>query len=218
MRNTLVSDNNCTACGNDESDDVVGVGRFVSNGNNLIKATPAAGTGFTDGVLGDKVGVDPQIFDSANNGGVVNTMTFLPTSPALDAGNNCVVDLSCPADNPSAALSTDARGPGFPRLLGVNVDIGAYELLAPTAARVLISGQVVDSVGRAIYGATVSAYSSDGTSATARTNPFGYFSLEGFEAGQTVVLQVNAKRYVFDPQLLVLKDNVLDLVFVGTPR
>ena len=58
---------------------------------------------------------DPQLTPLANHGGLVPAHALLATSPALDAGNN------------PTGVSTDARGPGFARVVGANPDIGAYE-------------------------------------------------------------------------------------------
>lgn len=216
MRNTIVSDNNCTACGSDENDDVLGVGRFVSNGNNLIKATPVAGTGFTNGVLGDKVGVNPLLLAIANNGGPTNTQSFQSTSPALDAGNNCVVNSTCPADGPSVALTYDQRGTGFNRLVGANVDIGAFELFEPTAAQVVVSGMVVDVWGRSVSGASVTLSGFEGRSITTRTNPFGYFVFDGVDGGQTYVISVTSKGMTYEPQLISVEDSIDDIVIMAS--
>ena len=43
------------------------------------------------------------------------THALLPGSPAIDAGNN------------TRNVGTDQRGDGFPRVLGVSPDIGAFE-------------------------------------------------------------------------------------------
>jgi Concanavalin A-like lectin/glucanases superfamily/Immunoglobulin I-set domain len=89
-------------------------GDFVSLGFNLI------GNGFTDGVDGNQVGsaatpLDPVVGPLQNNGGPTATHALLTSSPAINAGTN---DLAPP---------TDQRGPGFPRIIGGVIDIGAFE-------------------------------------------------------------------------------------------
>jgi hypothetical protein len=99
------------------------------------------GAGFTNGVNNDQVGglaapIDQLLGPLANNGGQTQTHALLPNSPALDAGNNCVVDNSCsPAVGQS--LTTDHRGAGFARAADSadanatqTVDIGAFEAQA----------------------------------------------------------------------------------------
>jgi hypothetical protein len=50
------------------------------------------------------------------NGGQTATHKLMTFSPAVDAGSN------------AGSVSYDQRGPGFPRVIGPNADIGAFEL------------------------------------------------------------------------------------------
>lgn len=85
---------------------------------NLIE--DGSGTGLTNTVTGD-----PALGNLANNGGPTQTHAILKTSKAYNAGNNALVP---------GGVTTDQRGPGFPRILGASVDIGAFEVqnLPPT--------------------------------------------------------------------------------------
>ena len=60
-----------------------------------------------------------------NYGGATPTHALLQNSPALDAGNNCVLDPSCSTINTFFPLTTDQRG--IERIIGTAVDIGAFE-------------------------------------------------------------------------------------------
>ncbi|HJU92491.1 MAG TPA: Ig-like domain repeat protein [Pyrinomonadaceae bacterium] len=126
-RNTIIAGN----VGQDAS------GTFVSLGNNIIGIST---TGFVNGVNGDKVGTQESPLNAglaplANNGGPTQTHALLATSPALDAGNNCVLNNSCfPGIGVPLTLTTDQRGAGFPRAADSadadgtqTVDIGAFE-------------------------------------------------------------------------------------------
>ncbi|MBL8801120.1 MAG: right-handed parallel beta-helix repeat-containing protein [Planctomycetes bacterium] len=87
-------------------------GSFQSLGHNLI-GNPTGGVGFTNGVLGDQVGVaNPGLAPLANNGGPTQTRALLPGSPAINAGDPLVFELF------------DQRG--APRSAG-SADIGAFE-------------------------------------------------------------------------------------------
>jgi hypothetical protein len=72
---------------------------------------------------------NPVLAPLANNGGPTQTMALLPGSPAIDAGNNALA-----VDAQGQPLQFDQRGPGFPRIVGAAVDIGAFEvqLVTPT--------------------------------------------------------------------------------------
>jgi CSLREA domain-containing protein len=93
---------------------------------NLIGSEFAGG--LVNGVNGNIVGVDPALVlgPLANNGGPTPTHALLPGSPAIDAGN--------PAFDPNAfmpPLVNDQRGPGFARVIGNGIDIGAFEMQSP---------------------------------------------------------------------------------------
>jgi fibronectin-binding autotransporter adhesin len=73
-------------------------------------------TTFTgDAFTNSHIGVDPLLGPLANNGGSTQTRALLAGSPAIDKGTNPV------------GLSFDQRGTGFPRFIGIQPDIGAFE-------------------------------------------------------------------------------------------
>lgn len=121
LRNTIIAGNTGEAA----SPDATNV--FNSLGNNLI-GNPGTSTGW---VATDILNQNAQLAPLANNGGATRTHALLPTSPAVNAGNNCVTNLSCPANNPPTALTVDQRGQAR---VG-NVDIGAFELGSTVALR-----------------------------------------------------------------------------------
>jgi hypothetical protein len=83
--------------------------------NNLVVAADASVT-----LPNDTLHATPLLLPLAANGGPTLTHGLAPGSPAIDAGNNL------------AALASDQRGAGFPRVLGVAADIGAFEgVVAP---------------------------------------------------------------------------------------
>jgi parallel beta-helix repeat protein len=67
---------------------------------------------------GNLLGVAPLLGTLGNYGGPTQTMPLQSGSPAIDAGSNSLIP---------SAVTTDQRGPGFARIWGKNVDIGAYE-------------------------------------------------------------------------------------------
>jgi len=98
------------------------LGSFSSNGHNLI-GLDDGNFGFVNGVLGDLVGsgspLNPLIGPLANNGCSRQTCALLAGSPAIDTGDDTLLD-------PPLSLATDERG--VPRQIGPHVDIGAFEL------------------------------------------------------------------------------------------
>ncbi len=86
-------------------------GSVTSQGHNLIGNTNGS-SGFT---ASDLLNVNPQLGQLQNNGGPTQTMALLPGSPAINAGDN------------TNAPAYDQRGPGFARIVGGTIDIGAFE-------------------------------------------------------------------------------------------
>jgi hypothetical protein len=81
--------------------------------------------------------LNPRIGPLANNGGPSQTHALLPNSPAIDNGSNILAT--------GAGLTTDQRGPGFPRFVDGNadstatVDIGAFEAGPDMTAPIVVS-------------------------------------------------------------------------------
>jgi hypothetical protein len=108
-RNTILAAN--TAAG---SPDISGV--LTSQGHNLIgDGTGGSGYDATDLVGTSSNPIDPLLGPLQDNGGPTFTMTLLPGSPAINAGD------------PTDAPMWDQRGPGYPRVVNGMIDIGAYE-------------------------------------------------------------------------------------------
>jgi CSLREA domain-containing protein len=98
-------------------------GAISSQGNNIIR-TVGTSTGW---VASDLQNVDPLLSPLGYYGSgapYLMTHALLNGSPAIDAGNNCVTNLTCTAANSPVALNTDERGAAR----AGNVDIGAYEV------------------------------------------------------------------------------------------
>ena len=98
-------------------------GVVVSEGHNLSN-DPAGATGTGPGGLlngpGDMRNTNPNLGPLQNNGGPTLTQTLVSPSPAIDGGDDAVLD-------PPLGLTSDQRGSGFPRRKGLHVDIGAVE-------------------------------------------------------------------------------------------
>ncbi len=107
-------------------------GQFISAGHNLIGQADGS-IGFTNHINSDFAGssiseIDPMLGWVADNGG--NTLTFAlrPGSPAIDAGDDNLLE---PPEN----LDRDQRGEA--RKSGLHVDIGAFEYDGIANGRVL---------------------------------------------------------------------------------
>ena len=92
--------------------------------------------------------------------------------------------------------------------------------LAPTAAMVGVSGQVVRPDGNGISKALVTLTDVTGANRTVLTNPFGKFRFDDVEVGRTYILSVESKRYQFinNTQVLTILDEVDGIVFTAQPE
>ena len=185
MRNTIVS-GTCTEC--------AGTSAPVSFGHNLSEDSSC-------GLIntGDLENTDPLLGPLQDNGGPTFTHALLAGSPAIDAGDDDVV-------NAPLFLTTDQRGQA--RLQGQHVDIGAFE-----AAPVLsgsISGNVSAASGGApVSGARVSVRGWDMgiVVGTAESDADGNYTVTGVPQGDYTVdanananANANAREQGFIPQ------------------
>ena len=192
------------------------VGGFTSQGNNLVSNLGTA-TGFS-AASGDKLNVAANLAALANNGGQTDTHSPNTGSPAINAGNNCVVTATCGTNNPPVALTTDQRGTGFGRQGGTAVDIGAIEAVPPTAANASISGRVLTADGRGITNVSITVSGGNlSEPKVVRTSSFGYYSVTDLVAGETYIVEIRAKRYLFtnSTRVINLMEDISDQNFIA---
>jgi CSLREA domain-containing protein len=115
IRNTIISGNSGIAASPDAT------GTFNSLGNNIV-----GNVGVSVGwIAADLQNTNPLLSPLGFYGGNGLSYAMLSSSPALNAGQNCVTDLTCATNNPAVALTTDQRGAVRPT--NSTVDIGAFE-------------------------------------------------------------------------------------------
>jgi predicted outer membrane repeat protein len=130
--NTIVANNTLTS---HSASDITGtLDRALATGqthssNNLI-GTGGSG-GLTNGSRGNIVGATITLGTLQNNGGPTSTMALPTGSPAINAGSNALA-----VNSSGAALTTDQRGTGYPRIVSNTVDIGAYEVQTSSPSNV----------------------------------------------------------------------------------
>lgn len=113
-------------------------------------------------VWGSSAQISSYLGAFADNGGFGRTLAPLANSPLVDRGNaTLAVDV---AGDP---LAFDQRGQGYPRRVGVNVDIGAYEVGGEASAGDRVwndadADGVFDAAEVGIDGVPVALYASDG--------------------------------------------------------
>ncbi len=124
LRNTIVAGNTSSAGTPDFN---FQYGGATSLGNNLIGNSTNTGSQTAQWLASDILNQDARLAPLANNGGATKTHALLSNSPAINAGNSCVLTANGCGDG-NAAVPTDQRGAAR---FGT-VDIGAYEFAPRT--------------------------------------------------------------------------------------
>lgn len=102
---------------------------------------------------------------------------------------------------------------------GLAIDDFSIQILGPSAANASISGRVLMSTGRGVFGARLSVADANGNVKTSLSNPFGYYRFEDMTVGQTYIMSVHSKRYEFveNTRVLTLNDDLTGIDFVAVP-
>ena len=149
--------NNATVTSSTLSGNGVGIRNLrgtTTVSNSIVSGNTADdASGITDGGF-NLIGVDAKLGPLKDNGGPTFTFALLAGSPAIDMGSNALI----PAD-----VVTDQRGPGYARIVGRAVDIGAYEVQnsAPVAA-----SQSVSTYSSTLINITLNATDAEGDKLT----------------------------------------------------
>lgn len=90
-------------------------------------------------------------------------------------------------------------------------------LLAPTTANVSVQGRVTLPTGSGVRNATIILTEANGTRRITRTGSLGYYRFDAIVAGQTVVVGISSKRFIFNPssRVVSLADSVADVDFIA---
>lgn len=83
-----------------------------------------------------------------------------------------------------------------------------------TAANVSVGGRVLDPNGRGLGNTDVVLSYQDGTTRRTRTSSFGDFRFDDLNGGQSAVVAVKSRRFSYQPQVVPLSDNALQLTFM----
>jgi hypothetical protein len=82
--------------------------------------------------------------------------------------------------------------------------------MSPTAAQVKISGRVTLNQ-RGVSAAFVYLTDQNGETRTTLTSSFGYFRFKDVQVGETYILNVVSKRHSFQPQVITVTEEMLEL-------
>ncbi|HRI04238.1 MAG TPA: Calx-beta domain-containing protein [Pyrinomonadaceae bacterium] len=178
------------------------------------------------------------------NAGPLTTGKFEPTTwepviaafPAPAPVFPYVIPGSALGGPPSLGLGFGAGNPNGQWRLFVRDDAGAafteagqpgaiaggwgLQFVVPTAAGVSVSGRVTTAEGRGIRGAVVTITGNSlATPINVTTGVNGRYIVEGLTAGETYIVTIRSRRFVFtnSSRIVTLNDNVGDADFIADP-
>jgi len=135
--------------------------------------------------------------------------------PGIAAGTKVFVSVTAAALNGDGVLgNADLTDQNFALVLN-------NFALDTTAAPANISGRVTDRIGIGIPRTSVSLTNNRGEiEQTAMTNSFGYYQFPDVRTGESYIITVRNKKYVFSPQSIFYNhfDEISDMNFVASER
>lgn len=142
-------------------------------------------------------------------GSTMNTLAFNQAGTFLFAANSSSRSIGRFSFNQtSGAVTHLGTTPGNTAgTAGFLAGMDYLPSLAPTAAEVSISGQVLAGK-RGIARAIVTISDGSGNIRSEKTNSFGYFRFDNVAVGQTYILDVSAKGYSFAPQVVSVNEEL----------
>ncbi len=171
---------------------------LTSGVGNLIRTQ----TGFSGTIVST---ANPMLAALANNGGPTETMALNTGSPAIDAGNSAAV----------SGLTTDQRGPDYPRIDNGTVDIGAFEVQTRSTS-ISTTTALTTSASPSTYGDAVT-FTATVTSTSTPTGSVN-FVIDGGTAvagiaGSTTGTTAN---WTYSTSALSAGSNTVEADYVGT--
>lgn len=143
-------------------------------------------------------------------GGFIAVRTGAPVRTA-NGGTSGTTTSDALSEFPANGATSGAVGQN-----GATVDTIPF-CFAPTAAGVTLIGRAATPDGMGIPGALIVVTRQDGFEVPLLTNPFGYFELDGIDAGETLIVSIKHKRYIFfDPVRVITPiDSVSEIEFIA---
>ena len=209
----------------------VNVGRTTQPFNNtctvqIIRSFPASvGFGSRTNLLTAVIVNDPTTSDlsgdtNSNSAGYTastpnQTVTFTSDFVSFGASQSRNLALGFSSINPNFSINPNGFLNSFTAAgTGTFASCPAPTFMPPTAAGASIGGRVLSSNGRGLSRAVVSLTTASGETFTTITNSFGYYRFEDVLPGQTVILGVTSKRFVFEPKVLNVGEDLFETDFM----
>ncbi len=162
-----------------------------------------------------------KVFDGSGDAvsGVTVNLDGAKQSTVVTGKDGSYIFTDLPADGfytLNAVKGADGFTPSTAVVNGLTNDANDvdFQMFAPTAAAVSISGRVVLPTDLGLLNARITLTDSSGNSRTVLTGKFGKFKFNDVAVGESYVISVSARNYIFAPQVFNLTGEINELVFM----
>ncbi len=194
--------------GNDATSDMLNAGAFLPVGGRIQMTVDMTINLFlSDGVT--PLPNDTILWNQPDASG--STLLSTTKTDAIDTTNTTIFGI----DPPPAGSFAQFQNPGIldPTIARIKTPGG------PTSAGASVEGEVRDTNGVGIAGATITAVNaSTGAYTAVRSNSQGRYRISDLRVGEFYLVAVDHKRYIFPSGSVsfTLNDNITGLTFVGS--
>jgi hypothetical protein len=94
---------------------------------------------------------------------------------------------------------------------------GQVRLTVLSSANASVGGRVLTALGQAVPKARVTMTDVQGHTRSVLSNPMGYYRFDDLEVGQTYFVQVSAKRFRFNTQVVSVSGDLTELDLIANP-
>lgn len=197
-------------------------GEYYFVGSTAVDGNTADSVGQVNGGLGFNTAYQIRLDRVAdrNVGGPLNGMMLTTANQMTQQGDDDSSDSDAsnatnPTGSPAGIFPVINVTTGGPGANNHTLDTGFF--VAPSAAGATVSGRVTLAAGNGIRNVRVALVEADGTLHVTKTSSFGYYRFEDIPAGQTVIVSLASKRYIFNPstRVVTLNDDLGDFDWVS---
>jgi hypothetical protein len=190
-------------------DEIAGVGTGTQR--NLLTAVITPDGTTQSSLAGDDLS-DAVAYTASD---VRQTVTYTSDFLGFVPGNVDNLGLSFSSVNPNLSI-----GPGGFLNSFTTAGTGSFASSSapiyspPTAAGVSITGRVLSGYGLPVSRAILTLTDGNGETRMVSTTSLGYYRFDDVRAGQIVTISVTAKGWTYNPQVINVSDNIIDLDFI----
>jgi hypothetical protein len=197
---------------------------FLVTYNQLILTNPVTAVGSAGGSRLCNTTVAGRISCSVNNFPNNNPTSSTDQIGEMLPGDNqqlLRITFTIAANAPGGATPIDLTGVNVSNDGAISLTItsqnGSVAVAGPTAANVTVGGRVLTADGRGIRNARVILTAPNGETRFAQTGVSGFYRFTDVAVGQTYILTVTSKRFVFanPTRAVVVTDEIVNFDFVA---